>query len=127
LKVSRNRGRYALLILITIALGLATRPLKLVAESLGSALGDALWAIMVYLMLCAAFPKLAAWRIFVAALLISYIVEASQLSHNVILVAIRNNPLGGLAIGGSFSLTDLACYTVGAGLVFWLDKNRNRN
>lgn len=107
------RVRWGALALVCIPLGLATRPLKRHVDSLGSALGDALWALLVFALIGAFFPRLS-WRAQAAlALGIAWLVEVSQLWHAPWLEAVRHNKLGALAVGGSFSFGDLGCYAVG--------------
>lgn len=107
------RRRRLLLAVATIVLGLGTRPLKRHYETLGSALGDALWALMVFLLLGSLFPKLPLKWLALSALMIAFLVETSQLWHPLWLDSLRHTTLGALAIGGSFSVEDLLCYTVG--------------
>lgn len=109
----QTRVRWGALALVCIPLGLATRPLKRHFDSLGSALGDALWALLVFALLGLFFPRLT-WRVQAAvALAVSWLVEVSQLWHTPWLEAIRHNTLGALAVGGSFSFGDLGCYAAG--------------
>ena len=49
-----------------------------------------------------------------AALLVSYLVECSQLLHTPALDALRATRIGGLMLGYGFLRSDLLCYTVGA-------------
>ncbi len=110
------RSRFLLLALACVPLGLATRPLKRVADALGSALGDALWALLVFFLVCAGFSKWPLSRRIALALAIAFFVEVSQLWHTSWLDTLRHTTLGALAIGGSFSFGDLACYSVGIAL-----------
>jgi Protein of unknown function (DUF2809) len=110
---SPARARWGALALACVPLGLATRPLKRQYEALGSALGDALWALLVFALVGVAFPRWSlAWRA-ALALGIAVLVEVSQLWHTPWLEALRHNTLGALAIGGSFSFGDLGCYAAG--------------
>lgn len=111
----RRSARWLLVALLCIPAGLATRPLKHLSDALGSALGDALWALMVFALVCAALPNTPRSRRALLALALAWLVELSQLWHAPWLEAFRHTTLGGLAIGGSFSLGDLACYAVGVG------------
>lgn len=116
------RRRRLVLAAITIVLGLGTRPLKRHYETVGSALGDALWALMVFLLFGALFPKLSLRWLALSALMIAFLVETSQLWHTPWLDALRHTTLGALAIGGSFSVEDLLCYTVGVASGVLLEK-----
>ena len=122
----RPRLHWLGITVLTIALGLLTRPLKRHYEELGSALGDALWALMVFFLLGTLFPRLAPLRLAAAALLVAVLVEVSQLWHTPVLNAIRHSTLGALAIGGSFSFGDIACYSVGVLVGFLLDRALRR-
>lgn len=118
----RSRPVYAGAALLTVGLGLATRPLKHVWDAGGSALGDALWAVLVYLLLGIAFPRLCAWRVAIAATLVAWAVEFSQLWHPAWLNTLRRTTFGALAIGGTFSVGDLCCYTVGTMTIYIVER-----
>ena len=109
----RPRVRWLLAALLCLPLGLATRPLKSHFEALGSALGDGLWALLVFCLVCAAFPAWPLVRRVLLALALAVLVEVSQLWHFPWLVAVRHTKLGALAIGGSFSWGDIVCYAAG--------------
>ena len=104
-----------------IALGLLTRPLKQVAESVGSALGDALYGVLLYLLFAIAFPRLRPVWLFLVATVASWLVETSQLTHPLWLDTFRHTTLGALSLGGTFSVGDLACYLAGTTAAFCLD------
>lgn len=123
----RSRPLWLGLTLGTIVLGLLTRPLKRYNDALGSALGDGLWAAMVYLLLGVLFPRLAPRRLLGAALLTASAVEVSQLWHPPWLDTLRHTALGALAIGGSFSQGDLLYYALGIVVGHLLLKNSVRS
>jgi hypothetical protein len=110
---SSPRAKWLALAALCLPLGLATRPLKRHFDALGSALGDALWALLVLALIGAALPKWPLARRVLLALGIAWLVELSQLWHTPWLDSLRHTKLGALAIGGSFSFGDLACYAVG--------------
>ena len=58
---------------------------------------------------------------FGVALSFSYLIEVSQLYHAPWIDSIRATTLGGLVLGFGFLWSDIACYTVGVTLGFWVD------
>lgn len=122
-----TRRRFLLLALACVPLGLATRPLKKLADALGSALGDGLWALLVFSLVCAALPKWPLSRRVLLALALAGLVEVSQLWHISWLDTLRHTTLGALAIGGSFSFGDLICYSVGVALGALLARRLQRD
>ena len=121
-----SRRHWLFLALVCIPAGLATRPLKRQIEALGSALGDGLWALLVFALVSVAFPRWHLPRRFFVALAIACLVEFSQLWHTPWLEALRHTQLGALAIGGSFSWGDIGCYAAGIALGALLNKDKKR-
>lgn len=113
-RVHRSRTAYAIAIVAVIVLGLASRKLAwLFPEFLGRYPGDALWALMVLLMLGFAWPKLpVAWLAF-SALSVSFAVELGQLYQSPWLVAIRHTAIGHLVLGSGFDPMDLVACAAG--------------
>lgn len=111
------RMTYFLSLLATVALGLTSRKFPLPPE-----IGDALWAVAVYLGLRWVF--LGKWqsRIALLALLISFGVEFSQLLTWPWLVAVRQTTLGHLLLGQGFLVQDLLAYAIGILAIAILDK-----
>jgi glycopeptide antibiotics resistance protein len=115
--MKRNRFLYILLIILTVACGLASRhyssslPLwvKLYA-------GDALWALMVFFLCGFVFRNKSTRWIAVASLLFSFSIEFSQLYHAPWIDAIRNTRIGALILGFGFLWSDLISYSVGISL-----------
>lgn len=116
------RRRWLALAVICIPLGLATRPLKRHYDALGSVLGDALWALLVFALVGLCAPRWPVWWRVAVALGIAALVELSQLWHVGWLDALRQTRLGALAIGGSFFWGDLVCYAGGIALGAWLSR-----
>lgn len=111
----RSRPCYAVAIVVTIVAGLLSR--SSVAEHLPAFArmyaGDTLWALAVFLTLGLAFPKAQPRRLAIAAALISYGVELSQLYQAPWINAIRHTVPGALLLGFGFQWSDLACYSLG--------------
>jgi hypothetical protein len=100
--------------LAVIALGLASR--RYAADLpwwVGAYVGDALWALMLYLILGTIARWLDPWRLALVTLAVAYGVECSQLYHAPWIDDVRRTHLGGLVFGYGFLWSDLACYTAG--------------
>lgn len=124
----RHRGLLCVVLVLVVALGLATR-------RYGSALptplslygGDTLWAAAVFVSLALLRPAARRWQLAVGAALFSLAVELSQLAHPAWLETLRGWPAAGLLIGYGFVWSDLACYALGivlALVVDWLGGTR---
>jgi hypothetical protein len=103
---------YAALVVAVIVLGLASR-VRFAQPVVGQGLGDALWALMVFLGIGWLWPKLPTGRVAVLALLFAWAVEFGQLYHAPWIDAVRHTRCGGLVLGYGFLWTDLVCYAVG--------------
>jgi len=75
--------------------------------------GDALWAIMVFLLVGLLFPRRSSVLIGSIALAYSCVTEFSQLYHAPWIDSLRHNPLGHLVLGDTFSWGDMAAYLSG--------------
>jgi hypothetical protein len=121
----RNRPTYLALVIVIITLGLFTRssflPLIMKGGFIATYAGDTLWATMIYLIICVAFPKWSPFRIALIALGFCYAIEISQLYQQDWLNQIRNTRLGALILGRGFLWTDFLCYTVGIQLAYLFD------
>ena len=126
------RGRYLLLILVTIGLGLASRRYAAVLPAwVGLYAGDALWALLLVWLLSLLWPGWALGRIALVAGALATAVEFSQLCQWPWLVALRQTWWGHLVLGQGFLVSDLWCYAIGigcgAGLCWgWQRLARNR-
>lgn len=114
---------------VTALLGLASRRLgPILPAFVATYAGDTLWALALFWLLGAAWPRASARTRGAAALLVSCAVEVSQLYHAPWLDAIRSTQVGGLVLGFGFLWSDLVCYTVGviAGVVVdqWATRRR---
>ena len=108
---------------VVIGLGLASRTYDgLFPNALGKYPGDALWTVAVYLGWKLVFPAMAPWKLGLMALGQSVGVEFLQLYHTPWLDGIRGNRFGHLLLGSTFNPMDLVAYTVGATVVFLIDR-----
>lgn len=113
---ARSRLVYATLILVVIALGLASRAQSFqlyLPRFVGAYAGDTLWALTAFLGCGFLLPKLSTWRVAVLALSFAVLIECSQLYHAPWLDTLRHTRLGGLVLGFGFLWSDLVCYVAG--------------
>jgi len=109
----RSRGWLVFGIVLVIAAGLASRKFPMLLPAfLGAYPGDALWVLMVLLMVACVKPAMAPPKLAAAALAISFLVEASQLYQEPWINAIRATTLGHLVLGTGFQWLDLFAYAV---------------
>ena len=109
----RSRIKLALATIIVIGLGLATRSSLVTQPFIQSHAGDALWALMIYLMIAFLFPKARTAFLIVGATTFCLVIELSQLSTHPWLVAGRENRFGALILGRGFLAIDLLRYAAG--------------
>ncbi len=113
-----GRGRYLLGLVLTVALGLLSRRVPLGFYAWDKALGDALYAVMVYLVLALLAPRARPDRRAILALGLCAAIELFQLTGLPMQVA--HTPLRWL-LGTTFAWEDLACYALGGAGVYLLD------
>jgi len=112
----RNRKRvlYAFLVLLVICLGLASRRYsQVLPEELGKYPGDALWALMVFLIFGILQQKWSTAATGAVALAACYAVEFSQLYQEPWLNTVRQTTFGHFVLGSHFHAQDLLAYAVG--------------
>ncbi len=115
--LASRRVAYGIATGLAILAGLASRAWPgLVPDELGKHPGDALWALMVFFALGVVAPAASVASRAVAALGISFAVEASQLYHAPWIDTVRRTTFGRLALGFGFHRADLVAYTVGVAL-----------
>lgn len=125
--MKRDRLSYALLIITTIALGLGSRQYAfLFPPWVKLYLGDFLWSMMVFWILCFLFRTGKSSFLAIQALGFSFLIEISQLYHAPWIDSIRANRLGSLVLGSGFLWSDLVSYSLGIGVGFLLEKIINK-
>lgn len=123
--MTRHRICYFILLLIIIALGLATRYVTLGLPTIFNLyLGNALWGLMVFVLWGFILNNKSSWQVAAVAALFAIIVEMSQLYQAPWFDAIRNTTLGGLILGHTFDLMDIICYLAGIAVGFLSEKYR---
>lgn len=110
----RNRLRYTVMALGVIGAGLLWRsrfmPLPPFFSKYG---GDALWALLVFVLLGLLLPRASTWRVAVLALAFAWGIEFSQLYHAPWLDSLRATLPGRLILGSTFNGPDLPAYALG--------------
>ncbi|MSR59442.1 MAG: DUF2809 domain-containing protein [Planctomycetaceae bacterium] len=113
----RNRLLYLAAMAMVILLGLASRTMPGLSPSFrGKYPGDALWALMVFLLIGALLPALSTYRTALLALAIAFTIEFSQLYQAPWINTIRQATLGHLVLGSRFHRFDLVAYVVGVAI-----------
>ncbi|PFD42096.1 hypothetical protein CN285_11520 [Bacillus cereus] len=113
----RNRILYAIFTIIVIVLGLSSRKFAYaLPDILNAYLGDALWALMIFMGFGFLFPKIETKKLAIISLIFCYGIEISQLYHAEWIDSIRATTLGGLVLGYGFLWSDLVAYTIGIGV-----------
>ncbi|ADK05391.1 TPA: DUF2809 domain-containing protein [Bacillus anthracis] len=119
MNTKRNRLLYATFTIIVIILGLSSRKFAFaLPELLNDYLGDALWALMIFIGFGFLFPKIEMKKLAFISLMFCYGIEVSQLYHAEWIDSIRATTLGGLVLGYGFLWSDLVAYTIGVGVGF---------
>ncbi|MDR4984401.1 hypothetical protein CN491_01965 [Bacillus cereus] len=117
MSMQRNRLIYAIFTIIVIILGLSSRKFAFaLPDLLNEYLGDALWALMIFMGFGFLFPKIETKKLAFISLLFCYGIELSQLYHAPWIDSIRATTLGGLILGYGFLWSDLVAYTIGVGV-----------
>ena len=127
----RNRRAFVLLIIATVALGLASRKFAVFLPGwMAKNAGDVLYAVMAYWLVGFCFPRLSPVRTAFAAGVFCFDIEFLKFSSVPWLVAARQSNWGALVFGRGFHLSNLVCYTLGvtlgAGIEAALRRSRQR-
>jgi hypothetical protein len=117
MNTKRNRLLYAVFTIVVIILGLSSRKFAFaLPDLLNEYLGDALWALMIFVGFGFLFPKIETRKLAFISLIFCYGIEISQLYHAEWIDSIRATTLGGLVLGYGFLWSDLVAYTIGVGV-----------
>lgn len=124
---SRYRAVFWFLFVLLPLLGLGTRAKAASLPHFWALYApDALWALLVFVLVVLVAPRLAAWKAALVALVFAYLIEFSQLYQAPWINAVRAKRIGGLVLGFGFLWSDLVCYTVGIAcglaLALWLER-----
>lgn len=114
---------YALLLAATIALGLTSRRYAfLLPPLLHKNLGDLLYATMIFWLAGVLFPAARGSRVCAGAFAVCAAIEFAKLIEVPWLAALRHTHGGALVLGTGFHGSNLACYALGAGLGWAVEK-----
>ena len=113
----RSRWLSAILALLVIAVGLASRRgLVQFPAVLGNYPGDALWAWVVLLCVAWVRPAITRGRLVGVSVVVAFAIEFLQLYQAPWMQALRANKLAYLVLGNGFDPLDLLAYVVGIAL-----------
>ena len=113
----RSRWLIAILALLVIAVGLASRRgLVQFPAVLGNYPGDALWAWVVLLCVAWVRPAITRGRLVGVSVVVAFAIELLQLYQAPWMQALRANKLAYLVLGNGFDPLDLLAYVVGIAL-----------
>lgn len=112
----RNRIAYFFLTMLVISFGIFSRKIAYqLPEQVNLYLGDALWALMIFLMTGFMFKKTPTYQAAIIAISFCCLIEISQLYHAEWIDTIRHTTLGGLVLGYGFLWSDILAYSIGVG------------
>ena len=114
----KTRIYYFLLVCFILIVGLVSRKI----DFIHLAVGDILYAMMIYFMIRFLFIKSKPISVAFLSLLLCFAIEFSQLYQARWIVEIRSTTLGHLVLGQGFLLSDLLAYTFGILLSFISEK-----
>jgi Protein of unknown function (DUF2809) len=111
---ARNRMLQGAAFLAVIGLGLLSRSHRIGLPPFWAKYsGDALWALMVFVLFGLLFPHRTTLFVGCVAMAYSCTTEFSQLYHAPWIDSARRQPLGHLVLGDTFAWADMAAYFVG--------------
>jgi hypothetical protein len=110
------RLRLARLLVVTLAVGIASRVVHLGARLWDKSVGDALYAVAIYLVVALIVPRWKPRRVAILAFAICLAVELFQLTGIPIALA-REHPWVRWILGGAFGWHDVAWYAVGVAAI----------
>ena len=121
--MKRNRLIYGTMIALVILAGLMSRTIDgHLPNWVNAVLGDALWAVMIYLMTAFLLKNWHVWKVAIVSLGFCYAIELSQLYQADWILALRSTTLGGLMLGHAFLWSDILAYTIGVCLAAICEK-----
>ena len=110
----RSRAVHALLLFLTISVGLASRKFSVhLPPLLAKNTGDVLYAVMMFWLVGFLFPRLSMFGAALAAGLFCFGVEFLKFANMPWLVAARHSTAGALVFGRGFHVSNLVCYALG--------------
>lgn len=127
MSLTQRRFLYLGALLAVLALGLVWRSPQLPFPPFLRKYGaDALWALLVYLLLRFVRPEAKATTCAVIAFVFAAVVEFTQLYHAPWIDALRATRLGALILGSVFNWPDLPAYAAGSLIGLLLERGFQR-
>jgi hypothetical protein len=121
--ISKRRVPYAVLLMITIPIGLAWRMVPLGLSPFWFKYGgSALWAMALYWLIAACLPNLSTVSLGCFAATVAAVVEFSRLWHVAAVDTFRLTLAGRLLLGRFFSLKNIVAYWLAIALAAVLDR-----
>ncbi len=128
MSLSQRRLLYLGALIAVLALGLVWRapqlPFPLFLRKYGA---DALWALLVYLLLRFLQPRVKASTSAIIAFVFAAVVEFTQLYHAPWIDTLRATRLGALILGSVFNWPDLLAYAAGSLIGLLIERGFQRN
>jgi hypothetical protein len=123
----RNRLIYFAGVWMVVALGVASRKYaSSLPQFVGAYVGDALWALMVFLGMGFIFARRSTNWIAMVSLGFCWVIELSQLYHAPWIDDLRHTRIGGLILGFGFLWSDLVSYFVGISTGWLIEERATR-
>jgi hypothetical protein len=119
---ARSRTLYLVAIIAVIVVGLPSRMMDDMPDYYVQYLGDALWALMIFLLFGLLLPTVRTRKTALLALAVTWGIEFSQFYDAQWIRSIRYATLGGLILGFQFRWTDLVAYSCGIGVGVLLER-----
>lgn len=117
-----KRIYYAIAILFSIVLGLASRYINALPNIIVNHAGDTLWAIMVFFLFRFIFVRNSQYLALWLGFIFCFFIEFSQLYQVDWINTIRGTLLGALILGKGFLVVDLMRYSIGLVIACMMDK-----
>lgn len=118
----RKRIYYAIAILFSIGLGLASRYINALPDFIVNHAGDTLWAIMVYFLFRFIFVRNSKYMALWLGFIFCFSIEFSQLYQADWIITVRGTLFGALILGKGFLVIDLIRYSIGLAIAYMMDK-----
>jgi hypothetical protein len=114
MKARRHTRIYLLIMVVITAFGL---PARTIQDQLPTwyvqYFGDYLWAMLLFFVFALTLRNMNTFKVAIATLLFTYMIEISQLFHPQWLEYLRSIKLFALVLGYSFLWSDIVAYTLG--------------
>jgi hypothetical protein len=111
---------YLFILVVIICIGLYSRRMTgTITEIID--VKDVFWSVMVYFLFRIVFLEWSIKKVAVAGILLSFIIEVSQLYHDNWIDQLRRTFLGEMILGSQFVWGDLGAYLIGIGIGIVID------